>query len=116
TYDRGMGDVFALQRDVARDIAQHIRVRLRAAEPAPQVQPEAYDLYLRGKYHANRENAKDNQEAITLLERAVRLDPQFAPAHGELARVYGMRSFYWAPNEPQWEERGFAEAEKALKL
>lgn len=53
-----------------------------SAGPSP-----AYDLYIRGKVKAGSENGEDTTEAIALLERAVDLDPSFAPAYAQLARV-----------------------------
>lgn len=66
---------------------------------APPVAPviasrsPAYDLYIRGKVKADSENIDDADEAIALLERAVRLDPSCAGAYAQLARAYNTRAF-----------------------
>jgi serine/threonine protein kinase/predicted negative regulator of RcsB-dependent stress response len=78
--------------------------------------PIAYDDYLRGRFYANRQTKADNQTAITTLERAVALDPNFAAAHAELAQAYVWRFFLFTPGEKQWEEKAFVEVEKALSL
>ena len=120
TYERNLTDAFMLQRELVRAVSEAVRVqvgdreRQRLADAGP-VNAEAYDLYLRGRYHAARENEADVDQAIALYEKATALDPSFAPVQSELARVYGLKSFYFSP-EPEWEERGFAAVERALAL
>jgi TolB-like protein/Tfp pilus assembly protein PilF len=120
-YDSELSDVLSLQGEVARAIAEQVRVELTPGErrrltTAPSVNPEAYDLYLRGKAHSRHENRDDNDEAIALLERAVAEDPSFAAAHAELARAYAIRHFFFFPNDAQLEGRSRAEVETALRL
>ncbi|MBI3698065.1 MAG: protein kinase [Acidobacteria bacterium] len=121
SYERDVRDVLQLQSEVSRAIADQIRVKLTPQEQVRlaggrAVQPEAYDLYLRGKFHSARENLEENQAAIATLERAVEIDPGFALGYAELARAYGIRAFYFEPKDKQWEEKGFVAAEKALAL
>ena len=78
--------------------------------------PEAYDLYLRGLSHTLRDDEQDIDQAITLLEKSAALDPAFVPALAYLAASYGRKASIYRPNDPQWEEKGFAAAQKALKL
>ncbi|SPE30051.1 putative Serine/threonine protein kinase with TPR repeats [Candidatus Sulfopaludibacter sp. SbA6] len=120
-YEREIKDILALQNDIARDVAREIGAHTTAGEQqqlpaAHPVSPEAYDVYLRGRYRVYRENKDDNLQAIQLLERAVALDPNFAPAHADLARAYCMRSFYFDPNDKSLDEKAFIEVEKALSL
>ncbi len=63
---------------------------LKAALPG---QSPAYDLYIRGRVKTGGENIDDTNQAITLLEAAVRLDPSCAGAYAQLARAYNTRSF-----------------------
>jgi TolB-like protein/Tfp pilus assembly protein PilF len=121
SYERDLRDVLALQREVARDIVGEVRIKLRPQQQvqfrnARRVNPEAYDLYLRGRFYLNRQSRDDNEAAITALERAVATDPTFAEAHAELAQAYVWKLFLFAPAEGQWEEKAFVAAEKALAL
>ena len=120
-YDRELSDVLALQGEVARAIAEQVRVELTPGErrrlaAARSVDPEAYDLFLRGRAHSRRENREDNDEAIALLERAVAADPSFAAVHAELARAYGIRHFFFAPDDAELEKKARLEVETALRL
>lgn len=92
TYDYNLCDVLTLQREAARDIAREIQVKLTPQEQTHfesvrQVNPEAYDHYLRGKFYLHRQNLDDSEAAITALEHAVSEDPNFAAAHAELAQA-----------------------------
>ncbi len=121
SYERDLRDVLALQREVARDIVDQVRIKLRPQEQVQTgsirpVNPAAYDLYLRGRYYLNRQNKDDNEAAITALEHAVATDPSFAAAYAELAQAYVWKLFLFAPGEAQWSEKAFVAAEKALSL
>jgi serine/threonine protein kinase/Tfp pilus assembly protein PilF len=78
--------------------------------------PSARDLYLQGRFYAVRENRADNDRAIGLLEQAVALDPNYAAAHTELARAYGVRYFQLEPQQKQWQEKAYFALEKAFAL
>ena len=95
TYDRDLGDVLSMQSEVAQAIAQQVRAqitpqqqaRFNAARP---VDPEAYDAYLKGRYHLWNQfgMAQSLNTAKTYFEEAVRKDPEFALAHSGLADSY----------------------------
>jgi TolB-like protein/Flp pilus assembly protein TadD len=121
TYDRPVGSVLQLQRDVARNIADQIRIKLTPQEQlrfgkVPPVNAQAYDHYLRGRFYLHRQTRDGNETAIRSLEQAVAADAGFAAAHAELAQAYLWKLFLFAPNETEWAERAFIEAEKALEL
>lgn len=120
-YQRDVRDVLALQSEVAQAIASEIKIKLTPQEQArlassPTVNAEAYDNYLRGKFHLARVNKADSEAAIQMLERAVATDPTFASAYAELARAYTRKGFFFTPQEKQWDEKAFVAVEKALSL
>jgi TolB-like protein/DNA-binding SARP family transcriptional activator/Tfp pilus assembly protein PilF len=112
---------FALEDRVARGIIAALAVRLSTAEEralraVPTANVEAYDAYLRGKIRLRRENWEDDSVAITLLERAVAIDPDFAAAQAELAHAYVLRVEQFAPGDTAVVERAWVATEKALRL
>jgi TolB-like protein/Tfp pilus assembly protein PilF len=120
-YESEMSDVLGLQGEVARAIADQVRVELTPGErrrlaATRAVDPAAYDLYLRGRVHSRRENRDDNDEAIALLEQAVAADPTFAAAHAELARAYHIRLFHFRPDDEALDAKAFSEVDTALRL
>lgn len=121
SYERDLGDIINLQGEVARAIATEIKGKLRPREQAllsrsVPVKPEVYDYYLRGHLYSYRESSTDNEVAIGMLEHAIALDSNFAPAYAELADAYRVRFTQFAPQEKQWEEKAFQAADTALSL
>jgi serine/threonine protein kinase/lipoprotein NlpI len=82
------------------------------------VNSAAYDYYLRGKVNASSENRENNQNAIQLLEQAIAVDPNFAPAYAELAEAYSIQAFYLASGAEKKKliENAEVAVEKALAL
>ncbi len=120
SYERDLRDVIALQNAVTRDVVGRIRTKI-APQPAtasyPTVNPEAYDHYLRGKFHLHRQTKEDNEAAINALEQSVSTDPTFAAAHAELAQAYVWKLFLFDPsNERVWAEKAYLASEKALGM
>jgi TolB-like protein/DNA-binding winged helix-turn-helix (wHTH) protein/Flp pilus assembly protein TadD len=93
SYERSSGDVLRLQQDVARAIVDEIRVALTPQERsrlavARAVDPEVYQLYLRGRFFWNRRTVEGLRKAIDAFERVIERDPGYAPAYAGLADAY----------------------------
>jgi tetratricopeptide (TPR) repeat protein len=120
TYDRNLRDVLELQEEISGAIARQVRLSLqdRTGNQAQDhsINPDAFDLYLQARYHANYLTPNDTDKAIALLERAVGIDPSFAPGFSELARAYRQKAFYFSTEPEPWQERAFVSVEKALSL
>jgi serine/threonine protein kinase/Flp pilus assembly protein TadD len=116
-YDRQLEDVFAIQEEIARSIAQALRVTLTPQEEKtiarkPTENPQAYDFYLRGRSYTRRDNL---DYGLQMFEQAIQLDPNFALAHGGIAHLCG-RIFEIRDQNPKWIERGQAACERATAL
>jgi serine/threonine-protein kinase len=109
-YDRPLDDVFAIQTDIAKAIADHLQAKLSPAEKAAMEQPPttdlvAYDRYLRAKKLVGRMTfeptvAENFREAIRLLEQAIARDPMFLLARCELAQAHGYIYFTGSDRSP----------------
>jgi TolB-like protein/Tfp pilus assembly protein PilF len=92
-FDRRLDDIFAVQDDIAGMIAQTLTQRVaKAAGPlvtSTTLKYDAYSLYLEGRYLWNKRPGDVVWQALDRFERAIALDPNFAPAHAALAGVYG---------------------------
>jgi TolB-like protein len=89
TYDRTLDDIFAIQDEISAEVVDKLKLELLAGPPtAGEIDPVAYDLYLRGKHltHTVR-TAESFDEAVEVLTRAVELAPDYVPAIFELARA-----------------------------
>jgi non-specific serine/threonine protein kinase len=116
-YDRQLEDVFAIQEEIARSIAQALRITLTPQEEKtiarrPTENPQAYDFYLRGRSYTRRENM---DYALQMFEQAIQLDPNFALAHAGIAHLCGLIYEYREQN-PKWIERAKAACELATAL
>ena len=116
-YDRQLEDVFTIQEEIARSIAQALRITLTPQEEKiiarrPTENPLAYDFYLRGKNYMRRYYT---DYALQMFEEAIQLDPRFALAHAGIAQVCGL-TYELRERNPQLIERGMAACDRATAL
>ncbi|HEV8658016.1 MAG TPA: protein kinase [Thermoanaerobaculia bacterium] len=119
-YDREMKDVFEVQDEIARSIAEALRITLTpqeqealAAKPTENLQ--AYDLYLRGRSYARRLTRQDLEFALQMFENSVALDPNFALAYAAIANSCAQYHNLFE-REARWVERATAASERASAL
>lgn len=121
SYERELGQVLGLQKEVARAVAHEIRLKLtpqqqeRLASARP-VNPRAYEAYLRGRYHWSKRSDEGLRKAIQSFEQAIAEDPNYAPAYSGLADSY-FSSGFWGllPSKEAWPKATVA-AQKAVEL
>lgn len=124
SYDRKLNDVFAIQSDISRTVADSLKVKLLSQEQQSIEQrktgnPQAYVLYLKGRSFFSKRTRENIKEAIKYFEQATALDPNFALAYSGLSDCYNVLSwepnFSWmAPNLAGPSAKGFSE--KALEI
>jgi TolB-like protein/Tfp pilus assembly protein PilF len=126
TYERDLSDVLSVQAEIAEAIACEINVALNIAESTRlsglrqgrRVDPEAYDAYLQGRYHLHAMSSAEIRKSVADFERAVKLGPDYAPAHAGLASAWALLAIApfdaVAPNEAM--PKAEAAAQRALKL
>jgi TolB-like protein/Flp pilus assembly protein TadD len=120
-YNRKMTDILALQSEIARDVSQKLRARL-SGEEAKQLSKnytenvEAYQLYLKGRYHIFKLRPKDIQTGIVSFQKAIEIDPAYPLAYVGLANAYrGLSlSVDLPPNE--FFPKGKSAALKAIEI
>jgi non-specific serine/threonine protein kinase len=119
-FDREMKDVFEVQDEMARKIAEALRVtlspqELEALADKPTDNPQAYDLYLRGKRYARRQTRQDIEFALQMFENAVAMDPTFALAYAACANACAMYYSYFS-RDKMWVERAREASSRAVAL
>jgi serine/threonine-protein kinase len=117
-YNLKSGDVFKLQGEIAQEITDRLRLRLTGGEKQRLAKretdnPEAYQLYLKGRFL--RRNRVSNQEAISYLEQAIKLDPNFAAAYAQIAYAYNSTSMGTLP-PPERRAKWEAAVTKGLEI
>jgi serine/threonine-protein kinase len=119
TYDEDMNEVFRVQSDIAERVATQLNIALleperRAIEKKPTKNLIAYENYLRGMDYIYSPDISDVEMAVSLFEKAVTLDPQFAEAWAGLAMVH--HNLYWAFDRPGEFTLEIQAAEQAQQL
>jgi DNA-binding winged helix-turn-helix (wHTH) protein/TolB-like protein/tetratricopeptide (TPR) repeat protein len=114
-------DLFAVQESVAQEVAEALAPRLQApAEVSLQSRrpsrPEAYELYLRGRYQWNRRTPESLEAALALFDQAVAIDPTYASAYAGLADAYSLLAAYRPSADGESFVRASAAARRALDL
>ncbi|MET0988034.1 MAG: winged helix-turn-helix domain-containing protein [Steroidobacteraceae bacterium] len=118
TYDREVKDVLALQTEIARAIAGTLQVTL--VDDAHQLviggtkNPMAFDAYLRGRYGESLQDEAGLRSALSALEDATALDPQYANAHAFRGEVLAQLASMWAEDDAE-RERLLTEAHTSVE-
>jgi serine/threonine protein kinase/Flp pilus assembly protein TadD len=119
TFDRELNDIFAVQDEIARSVANALKLTLFGEKmPAnkDKPNPQAYNAYLQGQYFRERKSKENLQKAIDYYEQAVRLDPNYANAWAGLAWAHAQQGNWgYGPIRESY-EKGRKEAQKALSL
>ncbi|ANO52728.1 tetratricopeptide repeat protein [Woeseia oceani] len=89
TFDRQLGDIFAIQEEIASSVSERLTLSLLADTPRPRsTNPQAYALYLQARFLGNQGSTDGYAQAVTLLEQVLTLDPAYANAWDALAGNY----------------------------
>ncbi len=99
TYDRKLTDIFVIESDIAKTIADTLQAKLsRSAEHVlasrPTENPEAHELYLKGRYFWNRRTGENLKKAADYFQQAIGKDPQYALAYSGLADCHVLLPLY----------------------
>ncbi len=121
SYERDLGDVLALQDEIARTVANEVRIKVSPEERsrpanARPVNPEAYEAYLKGRHAWSDWTEEHLQQSVEHLEQAVRKDPGYAPAWAALSDSYSLLSLFDFLPQQIGVERSKRAALKALEL
>lgn len=120
-YDKNYQDILSLHSEVARDIAQEIKINIASGDKDrllqdQQVNPESYKAYLLGRFHVRKLRGEGILKGIEYFQRAIEKDPDFGLAHAWLSRAYALQAVM-TPTEPMKAfPRAKAAAIKALEI
>jgi len=120
TFERELKDVFALQEEIARAVADSLKVTLLGAsatsmQAAAPANFEAHNAYLEGHFYFLRRNVEDYRKAITYFDDAIRLDPNYALAYAERAEAWTMLGDL-AGERPITYPKALSDSEKAVAI
>jgi serine/threonine-protein kinase len=109
SYVRDLKDILNLQNEIARTVSQRIGIVLGPVEEhylltTREVEPKAYEFYLKGNWHMMRLTEQDFLQAIHLYQESISLDPSFAPAYSGLAIAYIELGGWHTYTTRKWQE------------
>jgi TolB-like protein/Flp pilus assembly protein TadD len=121
TYDRKLTDIFAVESEIAKTIADTLKAKLTGSEEhAIAVRPtedlEAHQLYLKGRYFWNKRTANDVEKSIDYFNQAIAADPKHALAYAGVADAYALLPAVTAVSPRESFSKAEAAARKALEL
>jgi len=120
-YDRHISDIFRIQSEVAQNVASELKTTL-TAESRQQIRknetenPEAYNLYLQGRFHMQKRNMEGFNRSIEYFQKAIAEDPDYSLAYAGLADVYFLIAWWDLMPKPEAYARSKEYAEEALHL
>src|SRR5947207_3143357 len=121
SYDRALTDIFTVESEIAKTIADTLRAKLTGSEERmmskkPTANPEAYELYLKGRFFWNKRTGVDLRKSIDYFDQAVAKDPSYALAYAGLADAYVLLSGFGAASPKDSLPEAKAAAEKGRDL
>ena len=121
TYDRKLTDIFAVESEIAKTVAETLRAKLTGSAEhvlasRPTENPEAHQLYLKGRYFWNKRTAANLKKAIEYFQQAIEKDPNYALAYSGLADAYSLLPVYAGTRPRDDVPKAIAAAKKALEL
>ncbi len=121
TYNRKQSDLVALQSEIARDVSTNLKAKLSGVDVQKVTRSytenaEAYQLYLRGRYHWNKRTAEDLEKAVEHFEAAIQRDAKFALAYSGLADTYSVLQYYQGSRSSDFITKAMPNAVRAVEL
>jgi TolB-like protein/Tfp pilus assembly protein PilF len=121
TFDRKLTDVFQIESDIAKTIAEKLQAKLtgseeRAISAKPTADLEAHELYLKGRYLWNRRTGENLKKALGYFQQAAEKDPSYALAYTGISDSCALIPVYGAGAPQDYYPRAKAAAQKALEL
>jgi len=120
-YDRKQGDIVSLEKEIATDVSTKLKSRLTGSDEqrvakAYTTNPEAYQLYLKGRFYWNQRTAESLKKAADYFQQAIDKDPSYALAYSGLADSYAVLPYFSGGSPQEYFPKAKAAALKAVQL
>jgi TolB-like protein/tetratricopeptide (TPR) repeat protein len=121
TFDRKLTDIFAVESDIAKTIADTLQAKLTGSEQTaisktPTANPQAYELYLKGRFFWNKRTGVDLKKAAEFFQQAILADPNYASAYAGLAQTQLLIPVFGAGKPPDFFPAATSAARRAIAL
>jgi TolB-like protein/Flp pilus assembly protein TadD len=121
TYDRELKDVFAVQAEIAKSVAEQMKVKLLGETVRPDAagsseNPAAHNAVLQSDFYFQQQTAESVRQAITFLQEAVRLDPNYALAYAKLAQAWRQYAASFSTEATDDTAKAYGQARRAADM
>ncbi|MEP6944779.1 MAG: tetratricopeptide repeat protein, partial [Acidobacteriota bacterium] len=121
SYNRKQSDLVSLQSEIAKDVSTNLKAKLSGAETAKVTSgytdnSEAYQLYLKGRYHWNKRTYEDLTKAVDHFKAAIERDDHFALAYSGLADTYSVLQYYQGSRSNEFINKAMPYAVRSVEL
>jgi len=121
TYDRKLTDIFAVESEIAKAVAENLQAKLngraeKVLAARPTENPQAHELYLKGRYFWNKRTTQNLEKAIGFFQQAIDLDPNYALAYAGLGDAHSIVPIYAGTPPKDDVPKALAAARKAVEL
>jgi TolB-like protein/Tfp pilus assembly protein PilF len=121
TYDRKLTDIFGVESDIAKSVADALKAKLTGSEQTkmskrPTENSEAYELYLKGRFFWNKRTGEDLKTAADYFQQAIKVDPNYAAAYAGLAQTYVVIPLFAAGIPRDYFPKAKDAAQRAIEL
>jgi len=121
TYDRKLTDIFAVESEIAKAVAENLQAKLngraeKVLAARPTENPQAHELYLKGRYFWNKRTTQSLEKAIGFFQQAIDLDPNYALAYAGLGDAHSIVPIYAGTPPKDDVPKALAAARKAVEI
>ena len=121
TFDRKLTDIFAVESEIAKTIAETLQAKLSGSEEhaisfKPTADPAAHQLYLKGRFFWNKRTGDDLKKSVDYFNQAIAIDPKYALAYSGLSEAYVVLPGYAGGTPQECNPKAKAAAKRALEL
>jgi TolB-like protein/Flp pilus assembly protein TadD len=121
TYDRKLTDIFAVESEIAKAVAENLQAKLngraeKMLAARPTENPQAHELYLKGRYFWNKRTTQNLEKAIGFFQQAIDLDPNYALAYAGLGDAHSIVPIYAGTPPKDDVPKALAAARKAVEI
>jgi serine/threonine-protein kinase len=121
TYDRELKDVFAVQAEIAKSVAEQMKVKLLGETVRPDAagsseNPAAHNAVLQSDFYFQQQTAESVRQAITFLQEAIRLDPNYALAYAKLAQAWRQYAASFSTEATDDTAKAYGQARRAADM
>jgi len=120
-YERKLAEILAVKQEIAKEVSERLRLQISGEDQGQMAKqgtenPEAYQDYLRGRFHSNKRSPQELKRGIEYFNEAIQKDPDYAQAYAGLALSYHLQALFGGRTLGEIYQQALSAAQRALDL